>query len=73
MKSVRIVPFLNTKVDKLGFHIDIAFQAQVWCDCGKFYQIPSAGEGIICEPCEKMYYMDNTEKTFSVKEEFRKS
>jgi len=71
MKSVRVVPFLKTKTDKEGFHVDMVFQTQVYCECGKFFQVPPMGDGVECEGCKKMFFTVNTGKTFSVKEELR--
>jgi len=73
MRSVRIVPFTETNFNnKTGFNINMVFEAQVTCECGKFYRVPMDGSGIECESCKKMYFIRAEQKTFTIEEEDRK-
>jgi hypothetical protein len=73
MKNVRIVPFTDTYFNnKTGFNINMVFEAQVTCECDKFYRLPLDGSGVECEKCNKIYFVKSEQKTFSIVEEERK-
>lgn len=72
MKNVRIVPFTDTTLNnKTGLNINMVFEAQVFCECGKFYRLPMDGSGVECEKCKKLYFVKSEQKTFTIMEEYR--